>query len=277
MQWGDASRLLSFYQEWLDDLFPKAKFLDALAMVEKAGHNKKLQIERVTLINQGKPKTSVVADGEEATERDQQDDGATHRQAERVAPIFEKTVASRPRTPELDDLFGGEDDIYNATPTGARGNVDTTKTGGEPDDDELDALMAEEEANPKKSTEAGSGSYQSIFGSRKPAPAAAATSTSAGADEDDDLDALMAEAEAEQASRQKPATAPGNGDKEATPKPAGADAGDDEDDLDALMAEAEVQSTSVKKPSRPETSAAGQVASEFNDEEAAMAEMEGLW
>jgi len=30
--------MLSLYQLWLDDLFPKAKFLDALSMVEKAGH-----------------------------------------------------------------------------------------------------------------------------------------------------------------------------------------------------------------------------------------------
>lgn len=247
-------------------------------MVEKAGHNKRLQVERVELINKGKPKTSVVANGEEATEQDQQNDGGTHRQAERVAPIFEKAVGGRPRTPELDDLFGGEDDIYNATPIGARRTVGTTETGGEPDDDELDALMAEEEANePKNSAKAGSGSYQSIFGARKPAPAPAAAAASAEVDEDDDLGALMAEAEAEQVSRQKPAMAPETGNKEGPPKSAGgAGAEDDEDDLDALMAEAEAQSGSAK-PSGPEPSAAEQGPSEFNDEEDAMAEMEGLW
>lgn len=248
-------------------------------MVEKAGHNKKLQIERVELINKGKPKTSVVADGEEATEQDQHTDVGTHRQAERVAPIFEKAVGGRPRTPELDDLFGGEDDIYNATPIGARRNVGTTETG-EPDDDELDALMAEEEANePKNSAKAGSGSYQSIFGGRKPAPAptVAVAAVSAEVDEDDDLDALMAEAEAEQVSRQKPAAAPEKGNEEGPPRSAGgANAGDDEDDLDALMAEAEAQSGSAKTAG-PETSVAKQGASEFNDEEDAMAEMEGLW
>ncbi|PKS12373.1 hypothetical protein jhhlp_000577 [Lomentospora prolificans] len=37
-EFADAARILSLYQLWLDDLFPKAKFSDALSMVEKAGH-----------------------------------------------------------------------------------------------------------------------------------------------------------------------------------------------------------------------------------------------
>lgn len=45
-QFSDAARILSLYQLWLDDLFPKAKFLDALSMVEKAGHKTTLFKQR---------------------------------------------------------------------------------------------------------------------------------------------------------------------------------------------------------------------------------------
>ncbi|KAH0566291.1 hypothetical protein GP486_000317 [Trichoglossum hirsutum] len=45
-EYSDAARILSLYQLWLDDLYPKAKFADALAMVEKLGHSKKIQIMR---------------------------------------------------------------------------------------------------------------------------------------------------------------------------------------------------------------------------------------
>jgi replication fork protection complex subunit Csm3/Swi3 len=45
-EWSDAERLLSFYQDWLHDLFPKARFVDALGMVEKAGHKRKLTAAR---------------------------------------------------------------------------------------------------------------------------------------------------------------------------------------------------------------------------------------
>ncbi|GJC97019.1 chromosome segregation in meiosis protein 3 [Colletotrichum higginsianum] len=55
-EFSDAARLLTFYQLWLDDLFPKAKFLDALAMVEKAGHKKQIALKRMDWINEGKPK-----------------------------------------------------------------------------------------------------------------------------------------------------------------------------------------------------------------------------
>ena len=34
------------YQLWLDDLYPRAKFADGLAMVEKLGHTKKMQTMR---------------------------------------------------------------------------------------------------------------------------------------------------------------------------------------------------------------------------------------
>jgi replication fork protection complex subunit Csm3/Swi3 len=102
----------------------------------------------------------------------------------------------------------------------------------EPDDDELDALMAEAEANtaPARPSQPTGGS---IFGNGKAKQPAAS-----GADEEDDLDALMAEAEAETAAVERP---PKGGSKATS---AGADTG---------------QLTS------------------FDDDEEAMAEMDGLW
>lgn len=40
------------YQLWLDGLFPKAKFDDGLAMVEKLGHTKSLQVMRKQWIDE---------------------------------------------------------------------------------------------------------------------------------------------------------------------------------------------------------------------------------
>ncbi|KAF3768593.1 hypothetical protein M406DRAFT_19751, partial [Cryphonectria parasitica EP155] len=51
-EWGDAARLLSLYQGWLDGLFPRGKFLDALAMVEKTGHNQVVKKVREAMINE---------------------------------------------------------------------------------------------------------------------------------------------------------------------------------------------------------------------------------
>lgn len=189
-------------------------------MVEKAGHNRSLAAMRVEWINEGKPKSTVVDDGGEAqaTEQDQQSGDKAPKQAERIAPVFDKIGSGGPQTPDLDDLFGG-DDIYNATPVGARTSVPTAtnhREGGQEEDDrEIDALIAADIREPN--------------------------------------------------SRQAPAKSGG-----------GIDDDDDGDDLDALMAEAEAHAESVKVPGANEKAAKENVP-EFNDEEEAMAEMDGLW
>lgn len=225
---------MSFYQEWLDDLFPKAKFLDALAMVEKAGHNKMMQKMRVDWINEGRPKSTVTADGgdddEPAGEQQQETEVPAPPQADRIAPIFERIAnGARPSTPPADDPF--EDDIYGATPVGARKNGGRAAgAGDEPDQDELDALMADMEQGPSAPARPSGGPTKSIFGDGKPKAPEKPTPAEA---EDDDLDALMAEAEAEQA----------------PPRPS-------------------VANTSSSKAAPPDFD---------DDEEAAMAEMDGLW
>lgn len=263
VQWGDASRLLSFYQEWLDDLFPKAKFVDALAMVEKAGHNKVMHNHRVEWINEGRPKmNSMQDDGDVGGATENQPGDSVLKQATRVAPIFDQPASGRPKTPDLDDLF--DDDIYNATPAAVRKSVPVAMTNGdEPDEDELDALMAmDESSRPSLPIKPASGAVKSLFGDGKPK---AGPRAGPQPDELDEWDALMAEAE------NGPPRQEAKQPLVATQQPAqsGGAANGDEDDLDALMAEAEAESA----PAKPGPT----VAPTLSDDEEAMAEMDGLW
>ena len=54
-EYSDAAKLLSYYQLWLDDLYPRAKFADGLQLVEKVGHRKRMQVMRREWIDEGKP------------------------------------------------------------------------------------------------------------------------------------------------------------------------------------------------------------------------------
>ncbi|KAK3695675.1 replication fork protection component Swi3-domain-containing protein [Podospora appendiculata] len=310
-EFSDASRLLSFYQEWLDDLFPKATFLDALAMVEKAGHKTVMRNQRLKWIEEGRPKptaTDEVYWREEAS-------APRSRHASQpapLAPIFEQARQDRPGTPPADDLFGDED-IYNATPRAdpaprpapndipddddldalmaeaetstpvmtrsifGGGGVSTkpAQASGEPDEDDLDALMAESEAQAAPSKPSQPAAVASIFGGDK----AKGTPVMDFDDYDNDLDALMVEAEERIVSSSGKDKAPAaaavsssvGAGKTATPGQDG-----DDDDLDALMAEAETRS-SAPVPASSKLDLPAKQASAFEDEEEAMAEMDGLW
>ncbi|KAK0669242.1 replication fork protection component Swi3-domain-containing protein [Cercophora samala] len=318
-EFSDAARMLSFYQEWLDELFPKASFLDALAMVEKAGHKTSLRNARMKWIDELKPR----GEGEEGPNDEDPfpiyEHDKTPKDTGRIAPVFDK-AKERPKTPDGDhDLFG-DDDIYNATP---RAPTNGARSGDVPDDDDLDALMAEAEVNsgppPKSIFGNGSGS---IFGNGTSNNTATATAPSKpqanDIPDDDDLDALMAEAEAETAPvrpTQPTKSIFGDGNSK-EPAPPGKEVDNfDDDDLDALMAEVEAQ-PSAKAPSAlksteptkgvdsedaddldalmAEAEAEGAPAkptpssqnkedtgakndTSFDDDEAAMAEMDGLW
>lgn len=160
-EFSDASRLLSLYQLWLDDLFPKARFLDALVMVEKTGHRKGIVAARNDWIDEGKLK---IAD----------DDGEDNE--DNSAPVLLQDTAgrpaessARPRTPAPDPDVPDDDDLYDATPRAPARGPDMRD-----DADDLDALIGEAE--------------QADSHSLPPAPPHAEP-------EEDDLDALIAEAE----------------------------------------------------------------------------------
>jgi replication fork protection complex subunit Csm3/Swi3 len=150
------------------------------------------------------------------------------------------TEPARPRTPEQDTGVPDDDDLYDATPQAAR------QTSGPivpirndvPEDDDFEALIAE-------------------AASHDAAQKAKTNHTTAEPD-DDDLDALMAEAEVQDTAR----------------KPEAPRAEPDDDDLDALMAEAEGHDQTSKEKSR---GSKDKETNNFDDEEAAMQEMDGLW
>ncbi|EGO53235.1 hypothetical protein NEUTE1DRAFT_73667 [Neurospora tetrasperma FGSC 2508] len=263
-EFSDAARLLSFYQEWLDDLFPKATFVDALAMCEKAGHKTTLRNARLKWIAEGKPRSTAV---EEEEDGDREGQPSAPTEPTRMASIFEKATGARSKTPTIDDNSLGDDDIYNATP---RRNQPTAAPGDIPDDDELDALMAEAESGAapgaSKATNNGAAS-DSIFGggaiNRRPRPSEVP--------DDDDLDALMAEAESYRPSTTNRGSIFGNGsafgggkDKPAMAAPPQ----EDDDGLDALMAEAEMHASLATKTTGKESTSREQTSEQDGGKDA---------
>lgn len=258
-------------------------------MAEKAGHKKYMRMKRMEWIDEGKPKLTSVEDYYEdlfGESNNAPEERAPAVFPAKLAPIFQDSeraktptrddvpddedlygatpIATRTKQPESTSLFGGADNTARPANTSLFGNGANTSHNDEPDEDDLDALMAEEEAQRTK----------------PPAPLFGNGGNNKSQDEpdEDDLDALMAEAEAEAAPK-----APSNG-FDAAPKPAQT-VENEEDDLDALMAEAEAedQGQNQAKQASDETSRNQEKAPDKPenvadmDEEEAMAEMDGLW
>ncbi|KAK1726161.1 hypothetical protein CaCOL14_003847 [Colletotrichum acutatum] len=143
-EFSDAARLLSFYQLWLDDLFPKAKFLDALSMVEKAGHKRQIGLKRMEWINEGKPKPW---DANEDRIEDTVEGASEQRPEPSTAPVSAIVRPQQnPETPERGGKLDAED-IYDSTLLARKQDKEVSSLQPEePDDDDLDALMAEADA-----------------------------------------------------------------------------------------------------------------------------------
>lgn len=156
-QYHDVARLLNVYQLWLDELYPRAKFADGLAIIEKLGHTKRLQAMRREWINEGKPSESL-----RTSEIDLQKSANEIPMTELSKDIPSIRVSSeRPKTPStIGDIE--DDDLYAATTKQAdkesllkrldsgSHNPSTSideAVGDLPLEDDLGALMAEV-ANP---------------------------------------------------------------------------------------------------------------------------------
>lgn len=186
-------------------------------MVEKAGHKRALANQRAAWIDEGKPRSSVMVDDDDLP-RDDTAPTATAPPATEARPT---TPVAATATAGGDDV-PDDDDIYDATPIRSKPTSVPIRTAHVPDDDE------------------------------------------------DDLDALMAEAEADsrRATTQNGKTIQSNGPPD-----------EDEDDLDALMAEADAELQRNSSGAKDKPADKGKVPAEddFADDEAAMAEMGGLW
>lgn len=176
-EYSDAAKLLGYYQLWLDDLYPRAKFADGLQLVEKVGHGKRMQVMRKEWIEEGKP--GYAKDLQErypAASNGEKPDGNEALSNEEGKQSGEKGSGAGPEEHAQNSIFGdldeGEDDdlFFNHPKTGPTVYDDDLN---EPDGDELDVLLAEQTA---------STNWQ-------PRPQNLASDE----EEGDDLDALLAE------------------------------------------------------------------------------------
>jgi Replication Fork Protection Component Swi3 len=55
-------RLVNYYQLWMHEVFPKAKFRDCIQMTEKAGHETRLRMMRKEWIGGTKARVHVPAE-----------------------------------------------------------------------------------------------------------------------------------------------------------------------------------------------------------------------
>ncbi|KAF9892392.1 chromosome segregation in meiosis- protein [Aspergillus nanangensis] len=144
-EFSDAARILNFYQLWLDDLFPRAKFTDGLAIIEKLGHSKRIQTMRRGWIEEEKPKrrsTSPERNGDMIRPSLQtlgtagEDDGGMTREQIQLGNsngLFQKAGDNEAHDRSL---FVSDDDVERTIEKDA------------PDDDELDALLRGHEDEP---------------------------------------------------------------------------------------------------------------------------------
>lgn len=130
MQYGDIARMLNMYQLWLDDLYPRAKFADALAIIEKVGHTKRMQVDRRAWMDEGKPRQARDDDDEE------DDNHAAHILHEVPAQHEEETNGKEAAGAPI-----AED--QSVSKGSAQLDIQTGPEPEEPDEDELDALLAE--------------------------------------------------------------------------------------------------------------------------------------
>lgn len=130
-EFNDIERLLNTYQLWLDDLYPRAKFRDALTMMEKVGHSKRMQMTRRGWMDGTKPdrqeQLDTVGDEEDVVRSGALGDTGERQDKDQDGDLLGTEVA-RPQDTAIaskDTTQEDEDDV--------------------PEEDELDALMAENE------------------------------------------------------------------------------------------------------------------------------------
>ena len=129
-EFSDISRLLNTYQLWLDDLHPRAKFKDALTDVEKVGHTKRMQVTRRAWLDATKPQ---LRDASPEKDEDFVMSGALPNTGTRED---DTNAAEEEDDPVIGDSLTQQDTQNDSSRSNDANNA--------PDDDELDALLAED-------------------------------------------------------------------------------------------------------------------------------------
>lgn len=122
-EYYDIARLLDLYQLWLDDLYPRAKFADGLAIIEKLGHTKRMQTMRREWINERKPLKTF--DSLEESAENPVGERTRSKAVNGFSPI---KMEESPRRSVAD--VEGDEHLYVATPKSARDNgksIDNTE------------------------------------------------------------------------------------------------------------------------------------------------------
>jgi replication fork protection complex subunit Csm3/Swi3 len=299
-EFSDVARLLNYYQQWLDNLYPRAKFADGLQLVEKVGHSKRMQVMRKEWIDEGKPgyiKKKSSADKDEFEDDDLYGSGEVNTTETRT----DQRSEAAPNTST--DLDVADDSLFIAD-----SNTNRNPSGDDdlPEDDELEALLAEQETRqepPKAQATTnfdseGEDDLDALLAEQDTRRASAPTSSRAGdqrsgpttrvpepfEDEEDDLDALLAEQETEIRSKppttqiQSPPARPAAPKRPSHPFEDDDDDDDDDDmdDLDALLAEQDARQTqqSISRPSAGPAMTMPQETERDNNVEASEAEIE---
>lgn len=140
-QFADAARLLNFYQLWLDDLFPRAKFADGLTIIEKLGHTKRMQTMRREWIDEERRKVSHLPE----TSQDvlETRDLPTRLTADSTAAAVEISREQSSSRPPLDVADTTDQELFIQDPKGLPRPPAVSQP--EPDDDELDDLLREQD------------------------------------------------------------------------------------------------------------------------------------
>ncbi|KAJ5964621.1 uncharacterized protein N7479_004497 [Penicillium vulpinum] len=130
-EFKDAARLLNFYQLWLDNLFPRAKFADGLVMIEKLGHSKRIQAMRREWIDEEKPR---LFDSLRSTQEELENRHVLKNPAD---------SNRNPATITQDEERAVDQDLFISDPNES---LWPTTSYPEPEDDDLDDLLREQDA-----------------------------------------------------------------------------------------------------------------------------------
>ncbi|KAL9021747.1 MAG: hypothetical protein Q9185_001111 [Variospora sp. 1 TL-2023] len=163
---------------WLDDLYPRAKFADGLAMIEKLGHSKKIQDMRRAWIKEERPHEKP--DREDTAEDNRWLTSAMGQEGKHDAAASENQSSMGHNlglgSPTHEDLYRESpsqhrDSTSHQSTIGSRKIPSSPHTGNQGDlsDDDLDALLAETYtgSNGLHSFKSASRSPQSTLLSRK--------------------------------------------------------------------------------------------------------------
>ena len=159
-EFADVAALLHTYQLWLDDLYPRAKFRDALAMVEKLGHTKRMQVSRRAWLDATKarargrsPERMGDVEGEDSVRGEGEAPGWGEGVEASNAAAGDGTEDGRrahdvvPDDDDLDALLAENAqpaDQASAKPPLRQGPFEQDEASEDDGDDELDALLAEQ-------------------------------------------------------------------------------------------------------------------------------------